>query len=83
MEKKVKVGDKEIVLKKIAYLDGIDIEDLRQQGKLREAASKMLSAGAEISSEDISKLNVEEGILLQGEVNKHNNLENFQQSQGE
>ena len=70
MEKQVKIGEKEYTIKKIKYLQAVELEGLERV----DMARKMLKYSAELTDEEIDNLELQEGIELQTEVNKLNNL---------
>jgi len=75
----IKIGDKEIEIKEITYMNALEIEDIRQKD-LKAAVVKMMEFATNLTSDEISKLSISDGIALQREVNKLNKLEDFQQS---
>ena len=63
-----------IVLKPMTYLDALELDGL---SKL-DMAKKMLKCSTELSDEEIAKLNIKEGLMLQSKINEMNGLNDFQ-----
>jgi len=74
MEKKVTIGDKEIVVRELTYLQGLELIDLSK----KDQAKKMVLFATNLTEEQLEKLSFKDGILLQKEVNEVNDLTNFQ-----
>ena len=74
METKVKIGEREYKVRELTYLEGLELIDLSK----KDQAKKMVIFSTGITEEEISKLSFKEGLLLQSEVNKVNDLTNFQ-----
>ena len=75
MEKTIKIGDKNYVLKELKYKDmsGIDGADKK------EAAKKLMQMSTELTEEQYDNLSLREGIALQKAINELNGLDDFQQ----
>jgi len=70
MEKTVKVGEKEYKLKELSYVQVLELDGLTKG----EAAKKVLQFSAGLSDEEIANLSIKDGIALQEEINKINEL---------
>ena len=75
-EEKVKIGDREVVVKEITYLDAVEIEEQRQKN-MRQAIEKLIELSTGLTKEEVSKISMSEGLALQEKINKINNLGDF------
>lgn len=72
MEKEI--NGKTYTIKEIGYLDALEVEELKKTS-LKDGVSKFLQFSTGLSSEDISKLTLKEGIELQKLANQVNELD--------
>jgi len=77
----LKVGEKTYTLKKIGYIDGIELDEIKTTQGAKVFAKKILMLGCNISEEDVLKLSLSEGMALQRSINSYNSLdvEDFQE----
>jgi len=73
MEKKI--GDKTYVVNEIAYVQGIEIEEIKQKDGLAAAAKAMLKFATELTDEEIKNLSLKEGLELQKAINEVNDFD--------
>jgi len=72
MEKEIDINGKKIIVKEISYLNSIEIADLRESTSLKAAISKQMELATELSVEEIEKLTIREGAVLQKAINEIN-----------
>ena len=70
----VEINSKEYVIKEITYLNGIEIEEIKQKEGLVAATKKLMELATNLSSEEIDKLSMKDGLELQKEINNFNEL---------
>jgi hypothetical protein len=78
MENKFKLGDKEVIVREMGYLDAIELEEAKKTG-LKEAIKKLLKITTNLTDEEIDSLNVKQGIDLQKLINEVNGFADFRQ----
>ena len=72
MEKEINVNEKKIIIKEISYLNSIEIADLKESTGLKAAISKQMELATELPIEEIEKLTIREGALIQKAINEIN-----------
>ena len=72
MEKEIDINGKKIIVKEISYLNSIEIADLRESTSLKAAISKQMELATELPIEEIEKLTIREGALIQKAINEIN-----------
>ena len=77
MEKKIKLGEKEVTIKELSYLDVLEIETTRQED-LSKAIKLMLEKSTGLSEEEVQSISFKDGVKLQAEINDLNGLTDFQ-----
>jgi len=77
MEKKVKIGEKEITVKEFSYLDAIDVQE-KIQVNFKEGIKAMVIASTGLNEEEIGELTAKDGIRLQNIINEVNGFADFQ-----
>lgn len=76
-EEKIKLDDKEYIVKEIKYKDLAGMGEVSQT----EAAKKMMQLAVEISDEEYEELSMSAGIKIQKIINELNGLADFQEPQ--
>lgn len=61
-------------IKEIGYLDALEVEELKKKS-LKDAISKFLQSATGLSSEELNKIGMKEGLELQKAVNEVNSLD--------
>lgn len=77
MEKKVTIGDREVTLKEMKYLDAVEL-GTQESGK--ENVKMLLLSATDLTEEEVINLSFKDGVKLQKEVNDFNGLTDFQQT---
>ena len=72
MEKEINLNGKKIIIKEISYLNSIEIADLKESTGLKAAISKQMELATELPIEEIEKLTIREGALIQKAINEIN-----------
>ncbi len=70
MEKEVEISGKKYIVKEITYLQGVGMEKLETEDKIK----KILMFSAGLSEEEVKVLSFKDGIELQKVVNEVNGL---------
>jgi len=70
----IKFKDRELEAKEITYLQAVEFDGLEKS----EVAKRMLKYSLGLTDEEIEGLSLKEGLRLQEEVNKVNDLSDFQ-----
>lgn len=78
MEKKVKIGEREFVVRELLYKDVVEFMDLDK----KELSKKVLFLATDITEEEWEKLSIKDGIQLQKAVNELNNFEELSSTSG-
>jgi hypothetical protein len=79
MEKKYKLGEKEVIVSEISYFDALEIEEVRQTS-IKNAARKLLEKSTNLTQEELDRLNLKDGLEIQKLVNEVNKFGDFQAS---
>jgi len=79
MKKNISVDGKEYSVRELTYLEGLEIEETRQDKGLKESISKMLQLATGLSDEEVNKLSISEGKAIQLAINDVNGLDDFQE----
>ena len=77
MEKTIKIGDQDIVVKELTYLQAVEIEQVKETD-LREAIKKMMLYSTGMPEEIIEKLTIKEGLEIQKAIGELNVVSDFQ-----
>lgn len=75
--KKIKIGDKEVELRELSYVQGIELQGLEQ----KEMARKLIELSTTLTPEGIAELSLKEGLELQKQVLEFNGLSETQDFQ--
>lgn len=67
----MKIGEKEVEIKELKYKDLVALADLPKE----EAAKKIMLASTNLTEEEYENLSIKEGMDIQQEINKLNDLE--------
>jgi len=70
----LKIEDKEYTISELKYKDVAELQDLSKS----ESAKRLLQLSTGITDEEYDNIGMSAGIELMKEVNKINNIENFQ-----
>ena len=77
MEEKVKIREKEYIVKELKYKDVATMKDLPQE----VAAKRLLMLSCNMTEEEYDNLSMRDGVNLQKAINTLNGLEDFQEPQ--
>jgi len=73
VEKKYKLGDKEIVVKEIPYVKAVALDPEDRSG----SAKQYLLLSTDLTEEEVDKLSIKDGLAIQKIINEVNGLEDF------
>lgn len=73
MEKEI--NGKKYQIKEVSYLQGIEIEETKQNEGIKSAAKKFFKFSTELSDEEIENLSMKDGLALQKAMNEINDLD--------
>lgn len=73
MEKEIR--GKKYEIKKISYLQAVEVEEAREKEGLAAGAKKLLIFGTNLTEEEIDKLEMADGLEIQKEINSLNSLD--------
>jgi len=73
----VEIKGKKYQIRELKYLEGLQIAEKEEQGKAA-MVKELIKVSAGLSDEEIEGLSFAEGASLQAEINKVNNLQDFQ-----
>lgn len=76
--KEIEVDGKKYQIKKLTYLEGVEIEEVKQKEGMAASIRKMFEFSG-ITSEQQNTMDVKHGLEVQKAINQVNDLENFQQ----
>ena len=71
----INFNGRKVKIKEITYLDSIEIGELREKEGLKTAISKQLLLSTELSIEEIEKLTLKEGAMIQKSINEINAID--------
>lgn len=74
MEKKVKIGSIDVIVKEMNYVDAVEVDSTKK----RESAIKILKGSTNLTEDEINSLTVKEGLILQKLIDEVNGLKDFQ-----
>ena len=75
MEKEIEIDGRKIVIKEITYLDSIEVGELREKEGLKAAITKQLLLSTGLSNEEVEKLSLKEGAIIQKAINEINAID--------
>ena len=72
--KTLKIGEKEVTIRKLKYLEFTDVSELAQTSQIK-ASNKMIQLSTGLTDEEMKNLELEQGIKLAKAVNEENTID--------
>lgn len=73
----LEVNGRKVQIKEIGYLEALTITELSDTDR-KEMMLKLIELSTDLSREEIEKLTMKEGVMIQKAVNEINDLQGFQ-----